>query len=40
MRKALAAIALHVSSMGNIAGYGQVIPEIATSYKTQDGRNE
>jgi len=38
--KAPAAIALQVVSVGNIVGCAHVIPEIATSSKTGDGRNE
>jgi len=40
VRKAPAAVALQVFSVGNIVGCAQVIPEIATSIKTGDGRNE
>jgi hypothetical protein len=40
VRKAPAAIALQVFSVGNIVGCAHVIPEIATSSKTGDGRNE
>ena len=40
VRKALAAVALQVFSLGNIVGCGHVIAEIATSSKTGDGRNE
>jgi len=40
VRKALAAVALQVFSMGNIVGCEYVIPEIATSSKTGDRRNE
>jgi hypothetical protein len=40
VRKAPAAIALQVFSVGNIAGCAHVIAEIATSTKTEDGRNE
>jgi hypothetical protein len=40
VRKALAAVALQVFSVGNIVGCVHVIPEIATSGKTGDGRNE
>jgi hypothetical protein len=38
--KAPAAVALQVNSMGNIISCGHEIPEIATSCKTGDGRNE
>jgi len=40
LRKAPAAVSLEVFSMGNIVGCAHVIPEIATSSKTGDGRNE
>jgi len=40
VRKAPPAIALQVFNMGNIVGCAHVIPEIATSSKTADGRNE
>jgi len=40
VRKALAAVALHVVNVGNIVGCTYIIPEIATSSKTGDGRNE
>jgi len=40
VRKAQAAVALQVFSMGNIIGCVHVIPEIATSSKTGDGWNE
>jgi hypothetical protein len=40
VRKAPAAIALHVFSVGNIVGCVHVIPEIATNTKTADVRNE
>jgi len=40
VRKVLAAVALQVFSVGNIVGCAHVIPEIATSSKTRDGRNE
>jgi len=40
VRKAPAAVALEVFSVGNIIGCTHVIPEIATSRKTGDGRNE
>ena len=40
VRKAPAAVALQVFSVGNIVGCAHVIPEIATSSKTGDGRNE
>jgi len=40
VRKAPAAVALKVFSMGNIVGCVHVIPEIATSTKTGDGRNK
>jgi len=39
-RKALAAVALQVFSVGNIVGSVHVIPEIATSSKTGDRWNE
>jgi len=39
-RKSLAAVALHVFSVGNIVGFAHVIPAIATSCKTGDGRKE
>jgi hypothetical protein len=39
VKKALAAIALLVLSMGNIVGCVHVIPEISTSGKTGAGRN-
>jgi hypothetical protein len=38
--KAPAAFALQVCSVGNIVGCAHVIPDIATSSKTGDGRNE
>jgi hypothetical protein len=38
--KALAAVALQVFRVGNIVGCAHVIPEIPTSSKTGDGRNE
>jgi len=40
VRKPPAAVALQVSSVGHIVGCAQVIPEIATSSKSGDGRNE
>jgi hypothetical protein len=40
VRKALAAVALHVFSLGNIVGCALVIPEIATSCRTGDGQNK
>jgi hypothetical protein len=40
VRKATPAVALQVVSVGNIVGCAHVIPEIATSSKTVDGRNE
>jgi hypothetical protein len=40
VRKAPAAIALQVFSVGSIVGCAHVSPEIATSSKTGDGRNE
>jgi hypothetical protein len=40
VRKALAAVALQVFSMENIVGCAHVIPEIATSSKTGDGRSD
>jgi hypothetical protein len=40
VRKAPAAIALQVFSVGNIVGCAHVIPEIANSSKTGDRRNE
>jgi len=40
VRKAPAAVALQVFSVGNNVGCAHVIPEIATSNKTGDGRNE
>jgi hypothetical protein len=40
VRKAPAAVALPVFSVGNIVGCAHVIPEIATSIQTGDGRNE
>jgi len=39
VRNAPAAVALQVFSVGNIVGCAHVIPEIATSSKTGDGRN-
>jgi hypothetical protein len=39
-RKAPAAVAWQVISVGNILGCAHVIPAIATSSKTGDGRNE
>jgi len=40
VRKPPAAIAFQVFSVGNIVGCAHVIPEIATSSKTGDGRNK
>jgi len=40
VRKALAAVALQVFSVGNIVSCVQGIPEIATTTKTGDGQNE
>jgi len=40
VRKAPAAVALQVFSVGSIVGCAHVIPEIATSSKTGDGQNE
>jgi hypothetical protein len=40
VRKAPAVVALQVFSVGNIVGCAHVIPEITTSSKTGDGRNE
>jgi hypothetical protein len=40
VRKAPAAVALQVFSVGNIVGCAHIVPEIATSSKTGDGRNE
>jgi len=40
VRKSPAAVALQVFSMGNIVGCTHVIPELSTSTKTGDGRNE
>jgi len=40
VRNALAAVVLQVFSVGNIVGCTHVIPEIATSSKIGDGRNE
>jgi hypothetical protein len=40
VRKAAAAVALQVFSMGNIVGYAHIIPEIPTSTKTGDRRNK
>jgi len=40
VRNAPAAVGLQVFSVGNIVGCTHVIPEIATSTKTGDGRNE
>jgi len=39
VRKAPAAVALQVFSVGNIVGCAHVIPKIATGSKTRDGRN-
>jgi len=38
--KALAAVALQVFDVGNSVGWADTIPEIATSSKVGDGRNE
>jgi hypothetical protein len=40
VRKAPAAGALQAFSVGNIVGCAHLFPEIATSSKTGDGRNE
>jgi len=40
VRKPPAAVALQVFSLGNRVGCADVIPEIATSSKAGDGRNE
>jgi hypothetical protein len=40
VRKAPAAVVVQVFSVGNIVGCVHVIPQIATSSKTADGRNE
>jgi len=40
VRESMAAVALQVFSVGIIVGRAHVIPEIATSSKTGDGRNE
>jgi hypothetical protein len=40
VRKALAAIALHIFSVGNILGCAHVISELATSNDRGDRRNE
>jgi len=40
VRKAQAAVALQVFSVGNIIGCVHIIPEIATSSEAGDGRNE
>jgi hypothetical protein len=40
VRKAPAAVALQVFSVGNIVGCAHLFPEIATSSKTGDGQNE
>ena len=40
VRRALAAVALQVSSVGKIGGCVHVIPEIPTSSKAGDRRNE
>jgi hypothetical protein len=40
VRKAPAAVAFQVFRVGNIVGCVHVIPEIATSTKTEDGWNE
>jgi hypothetical protein len=40
VRQSLATVALKVFSVGNIVGCTYVIPEIATSSNTADGRNK
>jgi len=40
VRRALAAVALQVFSVGNIVSCAHIIPEIATGSKTGDGQNE
>jgi hypothetical protein len=40
VRKAPAAVGLHVLSMGKIVGYSHGIPKIATSIMARNGRNE
>jgi len=40
VREAPAAVALPVFSVGNILGCAQVFPEIVTSSKTGEGRNQ
>jgi hypothetical protein len=40
VRKAPASIALQGFGVGNIVGFTHIFPEIATSSKTGDGRNE
>jgi hypothetical protein len=40
LRNSLAAVALHDFSVGNIVGFTYVIPQIATSCKSGDRRNE
>ena len=40
VRKAPAAVALQVFSVGNIVGYAHIIPEMLTSTYTGDARNE
>ena len=40
VRKSPAAVALQVFSVGNIVSCVHVLPEIATSCKTGDGRNK
>jgi hypothetical protein len=40
VRKARAAVALQLFNVGNIIGCTDIIPDIATSTKTGDGRNE
>jgi hypothetical protein len=40
VRKSPAVVAVQVFSVGNIVGCAHVIPEIAASSKTGDGRNE
>ena len=40
VRNTLVAVALQVFSVGSIVGCTNVIPEISTSIKTGDGRNE
>ena len=40
VRKALVAVALQDFSVGTIVSWARVIPEIPTSSKTGDGRNQ